>query len=279
MEVRFLTDEEFKAEVGEEILFDLEDEISFNQAVYKELCHMFLTTANHMFRFLFDKSFWIDCIGEENVKILCGEEKLSEKLQNELEQLPKNIDSIELITSKFLNYYSSSQKLTSDKKIKDYIKFQVVNAIYRFQCGKYLWELDQNIAVSYLIKANYFISISEGTISAIDYVKNGQERRKKQEKGAKKGGMTRAETLKTVQDKIIYLLRHRVKEKGQWGRKEWAIREVCEPGWSFVKKLKDEGSTVDLKEDAFEETIRRWSKRNEQVKAAFAEAVSRSENK
>ncbi|SPZ23597.1 Uncharacterised protein [Providencia rettgeri] len=283
LKTQFLTEDEFKAEVGEEMLFDLEAEVNFNQAVYDELCSVFLATANNMLRIYLDKQFWIDCIGEENIKILCGEERLSNKLQNELNKLPKHADYIDLIVRNFLHYYHASSKLYSDSNFKDYIENQVINAIYRFQCGKYLWSIDQQKSITYLVKANYFITLCEGFISAFDYIRKGHERRKKQVAGAKKGGEKKAEQYQPVHNEIIRLLSKRVQEKGKWKSKKAALDEIGEAVWSYISKennkSKSKKKKINLDEDAFPETLLNWSKNCDSVKDALNNSVYSAKKK
>ncbi|MFM1272651.1 hypothetical protein WFM03_02660 [Yersinia enterocolitica] len=141
---------------------------------------------------------------------------------------------------------------------------------------------DENVAFESLNKASGLFDNCLGMVW-FKFCQEKQDKlsRKRVEVG-RKGGESKAEVYKVIQDKLVELIYKHAPPKG-WKSKSAAVNELIEPLWHFVEKsdffIKNKSKKhilSTMSQDSLEDRIlKQWSTKNVNIRLAFDETVTR----
>lgn len=166
--------------------------------------------------------------------------------------------------------------------IDDVFESHLFFASLTYQWGKSVMLENESVAIKAFIKsAELFdrcIGMSWFHVSVCTQKKLSLTRAK----AGKKGGDSKAEVYRVIQDKLVYLINESVPEGG-WKSKAAAVNTLIDPLWDFIKEsnfdINNESKKyriATMSQDALEDTIiKNWSRNIESVKLALDNTVTR----
>ncbi|WP_336195909.1 hypothetical protein [Raoultella ornithinolytica] len=166
--------------------------------------------------------------------------------------------------------------------IDDVFESHLFFASLTYQWGKSVMLENESVAIKAFIKsAELFdrcIGMSWFHVSVCTQKKLSLTRAK----AGKKGGDSKAEVYRVIQDKLVYLINESVPEGG-WKSKAAAVNTLIDPLWEFIKEsnfdINNESKKyriATMSQDALEDTIiKNWSRNIESVKLALDNTVTR----
>ncbi|EPH6761247.1 MULTISPECIES: hypothetical protein [Enterobacteriaceae] len=210
-----------------------------------------------------------------------------------------NVDGVDQLKEEYTELYDPAQECWKQLKsrifrvtfshliqepflIDDVFESHLFFASLTYQWGKSVMLENERVAIKAFIKsAELFdrcIGMSWFHVSVCTQKKLSLTRAK----AGKKGGDSKAEVYRVIQDKLVYLINESVPEGG-WKSKAAAVNTLIDPLWDFIKEsnfdINNESKKyriATMSQDALEDTIiKNWSRNIESVKLALDNTVTR----
>lgn len=172
--------------------------------------------------------------------------------------------------------------LIRESSIDNIFKPHLIYACMAYQWGKSIISDNERIACeAFKIASGLFDKCIGMTWSKVYFDKQNKLSKIRVSAG-KRGGESKAEVYKIIQDKLVELIYQSAPEDG-WKSKVAAVNELIEPLWLFVKEsnfvVKGQSKKYrlkDLSKDALADAIlKQWATKVENIRLAFDATVRR----
>ncbi|STR52686.1 Uncharacterised protein [Klebsiella oxytoca] len=167
-----------------------------------------------------------------------------------------------------------------DKSLDGMFEVTMVSSCLVYHWGLSVLSENKVIASAALYEASGLFDVCLGMLYAKLLDEKQKKISKKRMNAGKKGGETKAEAYKKIQQELIKLLDANCPE-GKWKTKVAAVEHVFSALWTFVEKVQsgDISSPLStMNEEKMRDRIAVWSTKGE-LKEAFKRNVSRKNNK
>lgn len=210
-----------------------------------------------------------------------------------------NVDGVEQLKEEYTELYDPAQECWKQLKLRifsetyshliqepflinDVFKSHLFFASMTYHWGKSVMLENECVAIKAFIKSSELfdrcIGMSWFHISVCAQKKLSHVRAK----AGKKGGSSKAEVYRVIQDKLVYLINESVPDGG-WKSKAAAVNALIDPLWDFIKEsnfdINNESKKyriATMSQDALEDTIiKNWSRNIESIKLALDNTVAR----
>ncbi|TGC57580.1 hypothetical protein C9E92_00695 [Salmonella enterica subsp. enterica serovar Wilhelmsburg] len=183
------------------------------------------------------------------------------------------------------NFRITFSSLIGGAPIESIFFIHLYRASLSYYWGMSIIDKYECVAFNALSSASSLFDKCLGILYAQKCFDKKEELSKIRAKAGRKGGESKADVYRVIQNELVSLI-YKLAPEGGWKSKTAAIDDVIEPLWNFVEESKfvinnksKKYRVLTMSQDALADTIRKqWSTKIECVKLAFEDKVTRKKS-